>query len=855
MKTKKINLLISGMSCASCAAAIESELRKTEGVLDANVNFGVEKVSVTFNPEIAKMEDLVKAVRDTGYEVVTEKATIPIRGMHCASCVETIETALREIEGVVSANANFGTEKVTVEFIPGRVLLSDIRRTIRESGYEPIDAEGENLAGKEKKALEREIKTLRHKLIFSAAVGLIVFLGSMNEWFPWIPNVFKNWVTLFILTTPIQFWAGWQFYKGAWTALKHRRTDMNTLIALGTSAAYLYSVIATFFPNIFLRGGIKPATYYDTSAIIISLILLGRFLELKARGKTNEAIRKLISLGAKTASVMRDGEEIDIPIEEVKVGDILVVRPGEKIPVDGIIKEGYSTVDESMITGEPIPLEKKAGDKVIGGTINRTGSFKFEATNVGKDTVLSQIIKLVEEAQASKAPIQRLADVIASYFVPVVIGIAILTFTVWYFFGPAPAFTYALLNFVAVLIIACPCALGLATPTAIMVGTGKGAEMGILIKNAEAFEMARKVSVIIFDKTGTLTKGKPGVTDIVIADPKPSSLRIPVPDPVGEIGDTPKRSDKFSEEEVLRIAASAESGSEHPFSDAIVKRAKEMGLNIKDSESFNAIPGEGIEATVEGHRAFVGNIKLMSSRGIDVTKLEKRAEELAGEGKTPVFVSIDDKAAGIIAVADTLKPYSHEVVQAIKNLGIEVIMITGDNRRTAGAIGKKLSISRAFAEVAPQDKANEIKKLQEKGKKVAMVGDGINDAPALAQADLGIAIGAGTDIAIESGDIVLIGDDLRGVITAIELSRKTISTIKQNFFWAFFYNVLLIPLAAGVLYPFFGILLNPILAAAAMALSSVSVVSNSLRLKRFKTKLQLTREGIRPKLNTVEARG
>ncbi len=829
MKTEKIDLPIIGMSCASCATAIESELKKTDGVLGATVNFGVEKAFVTFDPEIAKTDNLVKAVRDTGYDVVTQKATIPIRGMHCSSCVETIEKTLREIGGVVSVNVNFGTEKATIAFVTGKVSLTDIRSAIRESGYEPLDAEGENLVNEENKAQERETKTLRNKFIFSAAVGLIVFLGSMNEWFPWMPNIFKNWITLFILTTPVQFWAGWQFYKGALAALKHSRTDMNTLITLGTSSAYLYSVVATFFPQLFRAGGIEPATYFDTSTIIISLILLGRFLELKARGKTNESIRKLIGLGAKTARVMRDEAEIGIPVEEVQVGDIIVMHPGEKIPVDGTIEEGYSTVDESMITGEPIPSEKKAGDKVIGATINRTGSFKFKAISVGKDTVLSQIVKLVEEAQTSKAPIQRLADVIASYFVPVVIAVSILTFIAWYFLGPSPAFTYAFLNFVAVLIIACPCALGLATPTAIMVGTGKGAENGVLIKNAEALETARKVNVIVFDKTGTLTKGKPEVTDIIT-------------------------SGEFSKDETLRIAASGEKGSEHPLSDAIVKRAKEMGLDIKDPQNFSAVPGEGIESTLDGHSVFVGNIKLMNSKGINVTNLENRAEELAGEGKTTVFVSIDNKAAGIIAVADTLKLHSLEVVQAIKNLGIEVIMITGDNRCTAEANGKKLGINRVFAEVAPQDKASKVKKLQEEGKTVAMVGDGINDAPALAQADLGIAIGAGTDIAIESGNIVLIGDDLRGVITAIELSKKTISIIKQNFFWAFFYNLLLIPLAAGVLYPFFGILLNPILAAAAMALSSVSVITNSLRLKKFKTKLRLTEEKTLQPLHPVEVK-
>jgi P-type Cu+ transporter len=590
---------------------------------------------------------------------------------------------------------------------------------------------------------------------------------------------------------------------------------MNTLIAVGTSAAYLYSVLAIFFPSLFAVQGLAPEVYFDTAGAIIVLILLGRLLEARAKGQTSEAIKKLIGLQAKTARVVRDGKEMDIPVEEVAIGDLVVVRPGEKVPVDGIVKEGHSSMDESMVTGESMPVEKNPGDEVIGATINKTGSFTFEAKKVGKDTMLAQIIKMVEEAQGSKPPIARLADVIASYFVPAVIGIAIITFIVWYIGGPVPALTYAVLNFVAVLIIACPCALGLATPTSIMVGTGNGAENGILIRGGEALETAHKLTAIVMDKTGTLTKGQPSVTDIVEAA-------------------------GYRKEDILRFAASAEKGSEHPLGEAIVNRAKEENLPLISPKDFRAIAGHGIEATIDGKSLLMGNVKLMNDRGIKLDDLEKKAEVLSNQGKTPMYVAVDQNPAGIIAVADTLKENSKEAVDALHKMGIEVAMITGDNRRTAEAIAKQIGIDRVLAEVLPEGKAVEVKKLQAEGKKVGMVGDGINDAPALAQADVGIAIGTGTDVAMESSDITLIGGDLRGVVTAIALSKATIRNIKQNLFWAFAYNTILIPVAAGILFPFFGILLNPIFAAAAMGLSSVTVVSNALRLRRFKPPVMAT---------------
>jgi len=743
-----------------------------------------------------------------------EKITLPIQGMTCASCVARVEKALNSVKGVVKATVNLATEKATVEYSPEIVSVRELKRTVTDSGYKVLDVEEKDLVEKEKAAREAEFKRLRNKLFIGVILVIPIFLlghwetlglDRLLEW-----DRQTNFILQLLFQTPIQFWVGWQFYVGVWKTAKHRTTDMNTLIAVGTSAAYAYSVIAIFLPELFSAKGLIATVYFDTAGTIIVLILLGRLLEARAKGQTSEAIKKLMGLQAKTARVLQGGKEIDIPMEEVEVGDIVVVRPGEKVPVDGIIKEGHSSLDESMITGESIPVEKKAGDKVIGATINKTGTFQFEAKRVGKDTMLSQIIKMVEEAQGSKPPIARMADIIASYFVPAVIGIAILTFVIWYFFGPVPALTYAMLNFVAVLIIACPCALGLATPTSIMVGTGKGAENGVLIRSGEALETAHKLNAIVLDKTGTLTKGEPSVTDILT-------------------------SKDFKPETILMLSASAERGSEHPLGEAIVTKAKEQGLTLEAPSDFNAIPGYGIEAAINGKKVLLGNIKLMRDRKIEIGDLEKEAEDLSNQGKTPMYVAVDGSPGGIIAVADTLKDNSKEAVATLYKLGLEVIMITGDNQRTASAIAKQIGIKRVLAEVLPQVKASEVKKLQKEGKKVAMVGDGINDAPALAQADVGIAIGTGTDVAMEAADITLISGDLQGVVTAIALSKATIRNVRQNLFWAFAYNTVLIPVAAGVLFPFFGILLNPIFAAAAMGLSSVTVVSNALRLRRFKS--------------------
>jgi len=786
------------------------------GIVDAKVNFATEKAAITFDPTQIHMGDFVSTIKDLGYEAGVEKVTFPVHGMSCASCVKKVENGLKGLEGVVQASVNFATERATVQYIPGVVSMEDFRKAVKEAGYEVLQGETigkEDLVDREKAAREAEFKKLKKKfitgVILVAPVLLLAFwqMSGLSNLIYLSRKV--NFYLQLLFQTPIQFWVGWQFYVGAWKTAKHKSADMNTLIAVGTSAAYLYSVIATFFPHLFSAQGLMAEVYFDTAGAIIVLILLGRLLEARAKGQTSEAIKKLIGLQAKTARVVREGQEKDIPVEEVALGDLVMVRPGEKIPVDGIIKEGRSSVDESMITGESMPVEKNPGDQVIGATLNRTGSFKFEATKVGKETMLAQIIKMVEEAQGSKPPIARLVDIIASYFVPVVIGIGILTFIVWYFFGPEPALTYAVLNFVAVLIIACPCALGLATPTSIMVGTGRGAENGVLIRGGEALETAHQLNSIVMDKTGTLTKGEPSVTDIVEAN-------------------------GFGKEEILRYAASAEKGSEHPLGEAIVNRAKEENLSLINPKDFNAIAGHGIEATLEGRSLLMGNAKLMKDRGIPLNEMEKKTEELSRQGKTPMFVAIDQKLAGIIAVADTLKENSKVAVEALHQMGLEVVMMTGDNRRTAESIARQIGIDKVLAEVLPEDKANEVKKLQAEGKKVGMVGDGINDAPALAQADVGIAIGTGTDVAMESSDITLISGDLRGVVTAIALSKATIRNIKQNLFWAFAYNTILIPVAAGILFPFFGILLNPIFAAAAMGLSSVTVVSNALRLRRFK---------------------
>ncbi|MCX5736405.1 MAG: heavy metal translocating P-type ATPase [candidate division NC10 bacterium] len=762
---------------------------------------------------------MMRAVKDAGYTPMVEKVTIPISGISCASCVATIEEALRRSPGVVSATVNFATNAATVEFASLGATVADLRRTIRDAGYEPLEAaEGSALADHEKTAREQEIRTLKRKLAAGIVLSVPTVLGSMHHWFPWVPEILQDFWVLWALTTPVQFWVGAQFYRGAWAALRHRTSDMNTLIAVGTSAAYFYSLAMTIAPSFFRTRGIAPAVHYETAAVIITLILLGRLLEAIAKGRTSEAIKRLMGMQSKTARVVRDGEERDVPLDEVRIGDRVVVRPGEKIPVDGVVRDGVSAVDESMLTGESLPVEKRPGDGVIGATLNKTGTFRFEATKIGKDTVLAQIIRLVEEAQGSKAPIQRLADRVAGVFVPTVIGIAVLTFLVWLAVGPSPAFLFAMLNFVAVLIIACPCALGLATPTAIMVGTGKGAELGILIRSGASLETAHKLTTVVFDKTGTLTKGEPEVTDILADEPRDESREL--------------RAE--SREELLRVAASLERGSEHPLGEAIVTRAKEQGLTLSEVTEFEAVPGLGVRGRVDGRTVLLGNARFLAESGFDVHPLAPAAEELAAQGKTPMFVAVDGRAAGLIAVADTLKERSVEAVRALHRLGLELVMITGDNRLTAAAIAKQVGIDRVLAEVLPEQKAGEIRRLQAEGKIVAMVGDGINDAPALAQADVGIAIGTGTDVAMEASDITLIRGDLTSVVTAIELSKRTMRTIRQNLFWAFLYNVLGIPIAAGVLYPFTGLLLNPMIGSAAMALSSVSVVSNSLRLRRFR---------------------
>jgi Cu+-exporting ATPase len=722
-------------------------------------------------------------------ESVTKKSEISISGMHCASCAQRIEGALRETVGVSKANVNFATERASVEYDEALTDLSAITGVVDGLGYKAV-VEEEGMHDREKLERKREIRTLKILFLFSLTLSVPVFIISMvlDMWLG-VSIPYQNYVLL-LLATPIQFGVGYRFYKGAFTALKAKTASMDTLVAIGTSAAYFYSLFVMAFPGVLGDG-----VYFETSAVLITFIIFGRLLEAIAKGKTSEAIKKLIGLQPKTAIVIRKGKEVEIPIEDVIVGDVVLVKPGQKIPVDGVVVSGFSSVDESMITGESIPVEKKGGDTVIGATINKHGSFKFRATKVGKDTALHQIIKLVEEAQGSKAPIQRLADRVSSYFVPAVILIAILAFSLWYF-ALGQSFVFSLVIFVAVLIIACPCSLGLATPTAIMVGTGKGAENGILIKGAEALENAHKLTTIVFDKTGTLTKGEPSVTDVLTMG-------------------------KTDEKEVLKFAAVAEKRSEHPLAEAIVKRAKEEKIKIADADIFEAIPGHGIYAKHAKKNILLGNRSLMKKYKIKIGKLEEKISSLENAGKTVMILALNGKIAGL-------------VVKKLREIGKEVIMITGDNQRTAGAIAKQLGIDDVLADVLPQDKEKEIEKLQGRGKVVAMVGDGINDAPALARADIGIALGAGTDVALESGQIVLVKDDPKDVVTAIDLSNYTIKKIRQNLFWAFFYNSIGIPVAAGVLYPFTGFLLNPMVAGAAMAFSSVSVVSNSLLMKRYR---------------------
>ncbi|KKM11290.1 ATPase P [Clostridiales bacterium PH28_bin88] len=793
----KLTFKIRGMDCASCAAKIEKSLQKLDGVRSATVNFAVEKAAVEYDPAVVGPDRFFQVIEDLGYHLGTQRVDLKISGMTCASCAAKVEKKLAGLEGVFRASVNFAMERATVEFDPSQVSVAGFQQAVADLGYQ-ADA-GEKRFDEDAEKMERQRETRRQTrlLVLSAVLSLPLIAYMFGELFNLrVPPIVNNKVFQFAVATPVQFVAGWQFYRGAYQNLRHGTANMDVLIAMGTSAAYFYSVATTFF----IRGHV----YYETAAIIITLIILGKLLESVAKGRTSEAIKKLMGLQAKTARVVRDGREMDIPVEEVQVGDTVIVRPGEKVPVDGVIIEGFSTVDESMLTGESIPVDKKVGDEVIGATINKQGAFKFRATKVGAETALAQIIKIVEEAQGSKAPIQRLADVISGYFVPAVVAVAVLTFLVWYFWVAPGDLARALINFTAVLVIACPCALGLATPTSIMVGTGRGAENGILIKGGEHLEKAYRLQTVVLDKTGTITKGKPEVTDVA---------------PAG--GDTDER-------ELLRLVASVERHSEHPLGQAIVEGAKKRGLELDEPKDFEAIPGRGVVGTVAGRRVLLGTRKLMAENDIPLEGFGERIEGLENEGKTAMLAAVDGRPAGIVAVADTVKEHSAEAIAELKRMGIQTIMITGDNRRTAEAIAHQVGIDRrnVLAEVLPEDKAEEVQRLRKRGLVVGMVGDGINDAPALATADLGMAIGTGTDVAMEAADITLMRGDLRGIAASIKLSRATMKNIKQNLFWALIYNTLGIPVAASGF-------LSPVLAGAAMAFSSVSVVTNALRLKRF----------------------
>lgn len=733
----------------------------------------------------------------------------PVKGMHCAACVNTVEQALSAVPGVTRAIVNLATERATVEIAPDGPGIDDLRRVVAAVGYTVPAEIAATIEARDREQVERrqEDRRLRLKFLVGAVLSVPVLLGSMHELFPWAPAALRDPWLLWALTTPVQFWVGAQFHRGFLKELVHRSASMNTLVSLGTNAAYFFSVAVTLWPHRFRATGAMP--YYEASALLMTFLVLGRWLEARARGGTSEAIRRLVALQPRTARVVRGGGEEDVAISDVMVGDLLRVRPGERIATDGEIVEGASTVDESMLTGESLPVEKSAGASVVGGSVNRTGSFTFRTTRVGKDTVLGQIIRLVEQAQGSKAPIQRLADRVAGVFVPVILVVAGLTFVGWWRWGPEPAFFYALANAVGVLVIACPCAMGLATPTAIMVATGKGALLGVLIKSAEALELLHNIDVVVLDKTGTLTVGQPVVTDVI---------------PVADVGS----------DDLLALGAAAEQGSEHPLGEAIVGRAKSRGLALPPVTEFQAVPGQGVDALAPDGRILLGNARLMTARGIDIGGLEARARELAAEGKSSVYVAFGGELQGLLAVADVLKPEARAVVRALLDFGLEVVMLSGDSRSTAEAIARQAGIDRVIADILPDQKAAEIKRLQSGGRRVTMVGDGINDAPALAQADVGIAMGSGTDVAMEAADVTLMRGDLRGVVAAIELSHRTIRIIKENLGWAFGYNLVLVPVAAGVLYPVSGILLSPVLAGLAMALSSVSVVTNSLRLKRFR---------------------